>query len=161
MPYHNTLKEEATYVANLGSTAAKDKFHGLYGGILTTWFPASEGYIIDPQGQNRVGKFVVRQAGGHRNPLLIVELKRPAKWNDAGKQEVVQDLTRHVEGQLDLTQNNTIYGVGGIGLHWMVCKMEKSGLHVLGTVLGWDDDISSNQSYDAFKTVAELVYHID
>lgn len=149
MSYDNTIKQEAAYVAGLGSTATEGRFHALYSGILTAWFPTSKGYIIDHQILGGGGKpeyIVVRHAGGHRNPLLIVELKRPSKWNDAGKQEVVQDLTDYIEGRFDLTQYETIYGVGGIGLHWIACKMEKSGSHTPTTVLGWEDDISSNQS---------------
>ena len=163
MSYDYTIKEEATYVVNLGSNATEDKFHALYSEILTTWFPTSKGYIIDHQVLGEGGKpeyIVVRHAGGHRNLLLIVELKRPAKWNDAGKQEVLRDLTDYIEGRFDLTQYKTIYGVGGIGLHWMACKMEKSGLHAPATVLDWHDNISSDQSYHAFKTLADLVYNI-
>lgn len=104
---------------------------------------------------------VIRHAGGHRNPLLVVKLKSPDKWDDAGKQDVLQDLMECIEGQFDLTQYDTIYGVGGIGLHWMVCKMEKSGLHGVTTMLDWHDDISSNQSYEAFKAIARLVYEVN
>jgi hypothetical protein len=64
-------------------------------------------------------------ADGYNNPLLIVKLKCPAKWNDAGKAEVLEDLIGNIEGWFDLTQYDTIYGLSGIGLHWMVCKMEK------------------------------------
>jgi hypothetical protein len=161
--YHNTIRQEAAYLAGLDSTATEDKFHGLYNGILNTWFPASRGYIIDTQLLGVGGKpefIAVRHAGGHRNPLLIVELKRPSKWNNAGKQEVVSDLTEYIEGRFDLTLYKTIYGVGGIGLHWMACKMEKSGSDTPTTVLGWQDDVSSNRSYNAFKTLADLVYNI-
>jgi len=163
MPYDATIKEEAAYAASLGSAATEDKFHATYSAILTKWFPTSKGYLIDHQLMGEGGKpeyIIVRRAGGMRNPLLIVELKRPSKWNDAGKREVVSDLTTYIEGRFDLTQYNTIYGLGGIGLNWMVCKMEKSGQHVPQTILDWRGDISSDQSYGHFSEVANLVYHI-
>lgn len=163
MPYNATIKEEAQYARSLGDGATEDKFHATYSAILTTWFPSDKGYIIDHQVMGEGGKpeyIIVRHAGGKRNPLLIVELKRPNKWNDAGKKEVLSDLTTYIEGRFDLTQYNTIYGLGGIGLNWMVCKMEKSGQHVPQTILGWRADISSDQSYTDFAEVADKIYHI-
>ncbi|KIL56567.1 hypothetical protein M378DRAFT_45193, partial [Amanita muscaria Koide BX008] len=56
---------------------------------------------------------IVHHARGKRNPHLIVELKRSNKWTTAGKNEIRDDLTTYIEGQFDLTQYNTIYGVGG------------------------------------------------
>jgi len=38
--------------------------------------------------------------------------------------------------------------------------MEKSGSHVPTTMLDWQDNISSDQSYNAFETLADLVYNI-
>jgi len=165
MPYDDTIKQEAVYVANL-ATVTEDNLYALYRGILTTWFPTSRGYVLDHQVLGRTDKpaeyVVVRHAGGDRNPLLVVELGSPDKWNDAGRRDVLQDLVECVEGQFDLTRYNAIYGVGGIGFHWMVCKMEKSGPpHAATTVLDWDDDISSDRSYDAFEAIAKLVYEID
>ena len=87
-------------------------------------------------------------------------LEHPAKWNDTGKQEVLQNLTELIKGQFELTQYDTIYGLGAIGLCWMVCKMERtrSSSHMPTNVVDWHDNIGGNQSYDAFKTVAELVH---
>jgi len=142
MPYSSGIKLEAKYVAKLGATAKVDNLHAIYNAVLNKWFPSSEGYAIDRQvlcGAGGSGRksFFVCHAGDHRDPLLIVELKRPAKWNDAGKQEVLKDLTESIQAQFDETHYNTIHGFGGIGLHWMVCKMEKDGLPVPTTVLDW------------------------
>ena len=161
MPYYEVVKANAKDVADLGSTATEDKLFGLYLGVLLEWFP---NYIIDRRvlnGARRPGRksFFIRHAG-YFDPLLIVELKRPAKWNDAGKQEVLEGLTKSIQTQFDQTPYNTIYGIGAIGLHWMACKMEKDGLPVPTTLLDWHDDISSDLSYDAFKAIADLVYNI-
>lgn len=138
MPYNDTIKEEASYAASLLDAATEDKFHATYSGILTEWFPTSLGYIIDHQIMGPGGKpeyIVVRHAGGRRNPLLIVELKRPSKWTTAGKREVVDDLKTYIEGRFDLTKHNIIYGLGGIGLKWMVCKMTQDGDDVPSVIL--------------------------
>ncbi|KAF9444735.1 hypothetical protein P691DRAFT_806932 [Macrolepiota fuliginosa MF-IS2] len=165
MPYYNILKEEAMDIANRSDTAEVN-LSGLYTGILTTWFPISRGYLIDPKfiAPGKSEYLVVRKTlalGAHPNPLLIVENRHPKKWNDAGKREVLSDLTEDMEGLLDRTQYGAIYGLGAIGVHWMACKMEKGGPHTPTTLLDWDSDISSDESYDAFKTLAELVYNIN
>lgn len=161
MPYNETIHTEAQYVHDLGLSAAKDKFHAIYCGILSYWFPASRGYIIDLKflgdGENP-NYIVVRTAGGYRNPLLIVELKPPSSWTAAGKNEVWEDLKTYIEGQFELTKYDTIYGVGGIGLHWTVYKMEKSEGPKLVQVLDWQDNIASDVSYSKFQTIADLVY---
>ena len=117
-------------MANLGPTATEEKFRAPYRAILTTWFPTSKGYMIDRQvlHDDEVGRhnyLVVRHAGGYHNPLLIVKLKRPAKWNDAGKAEVLEDLTGYIRGRFDLTQYDTIYGLGVIGCHWMCSRWRR------------------------------------
>jgi len=165
MSYSSGTKAEAIYVTKLGATARADTLHGLYNVALTKWFPSSACYAIDRQvlcGAGKSGRksFFVRHAGYDRDPLLIVELKRPAKWNDAGKQEILEHLTESIQAQLHETRYNTIYGLGAIGLHWMVCKMEKDGLPVPTTVVDWRDDISSDQSYDTFGAVAASIYDI-
>lgn len=163
MPYDQTIKHEAEYAHSLGPDATEDKFHATYNGILTHWFPTARGYVIDHQIMGEGGKpeyIIIRHAGRKRNPLLIVELKRPNKWTAAGKKEVQEDLTTYIEGRFDLTQYNTIYGVGGIGLHWAVYKMEKSGNHKLSLVQDWKDDIASDTSYTEFEHISNLVYTI-
>lgn len=163
MPYNATIKQEAQYAHDLGPAAVEDNFHATYTSVLTEWFPTSRGYVIDHQKLGPGGKpeyIVVRHAGGVRNPLLIVELKRPSKNTDAGKQEVKDDLAEYIEGRFDLTQYNTIYGLGGIGLKWMVCKMVKNGRHDPEDVEKWTDDITSDASYAKFSRIAQLVYDI-
>jgi hypothetical protein len=164
MSYNQTIKGEAHYADSLGPNATEDKFHATYNGILTHWFPSSQGYIIDHQVMGEGGGnseyIVVRHAGTNRNPLLIVELKRSSKWTAAGKNEIEEDLTFYMEGRFDITQYNTIYGLGGIGLHWAVYKMEKSGNHQLRVVENWKADIASDTSYTKFQNIASLVYNI-
>jgi hypothetical protein len=162
MPYNDTIKWEATHVANIGLFATERQFAGLYDAILHTSFPASKGYFTDYQRIRGAGEPdrlipVIRRGGGNRNLLLVLHIMPPVKWNSAGKQEALEDLTKYIQGWFDETEYDTIYGLGGIGLHWMVCKLEKGGSPVATTVLDWHDNISSDLSYDAFKTVADLL----
>ena len=161
--YDETTKGEAAYAAELGEGAVEDKFHATYTAILSYWFPTSKGYVIDHQVMGDGGKpeyIVVRHAGVLRNPLLIVELKRPKKWNDAGRKEVRMDLVEYIEGRFKSTMFGTIYGLAGIGLRWKALKMSKEEGPEPDTVVEWQDDISSDESFLKMQKVAELVYNL-
>lgn len=155
MPYNNVFKQGAT----------EDCFYATYMGVLTVWFPTPRGYMIDHQEFDKGGRpgcrFIVRHAAQfQKNSVLVVEVKRPSKFNDTGKWEVMMDLTEYIEDRFDLTQYNMIYGLGGIGLNWKVCKMTRAAPHIPTNVQTWTADITSDDSYDAFGYIANLVYNI-
>jgi hypothetical protein len=161
--YNETIKAEALYTGTL-EDPYEDKFHATYNGILTNWFPTSQGYLIDHQvskGGLKPEYIVIRHAGGKRNPLLIVELKRPNKWDkpgEPGKKEIIDDLTVYIEGRFKDTKYDTIYGLGGIGLRWIVYKKKKG--QKLEVVQDWKEDITSDTSYAEFQTIADLVHNM-
>lgn len=166
MSYSALIHAEATTLIGRGLDAREDEFHGIYHLILTHWFPENLGYIPAAQVLGAGGKpeYVVIHRTGHllgtRNIVLISELKRPAKWTEAGRREVIDDLVNYIEGRFDLTQHDTIYGLGGIGLHWFVCRMRKSGSSWPTVVLDWQDDITSDGSFAQFGAIANAVYNI-
>lgn len=106
---------------------------------------------------------VIRQAGGGP-PLLILELKPPSAWTVMGKAEVLETLGGYLEERLQGCSNSEMYGLGCIGLHWMVCKMRKTadGTAVVGPeiVHDWSDDISSDESFAAMESIAALIHNI-
>ncbi|KAF9000348.1 hypothetical protein BDZ89DRAFT_1082358 [Hymenopellis radicata] len=155
MPYNATIKQEAQYAHSLGKDAVED-FHATYTSVLSEWFPTSRGYVIDPQPEY----IVVRHAGEVRSPLLIAELKRPSKYNDAGKEEVKDELVQYMGGPLRPHTVQHDLWTCGIGLKWTVCKMVKSGSHDPEDIENWTDDITSDASYAKFSRIAELVYNI-
>jgi hypothetical protein len=66
-----------------------------------------------------------------------------------------------MEECLGLSAYGAIYGVVGIGLRWVVYKMEKSGGDgglVTVPVLGWQDNVASDTSYTWLELIAELVH---
>lgn len=163
MPYHETIQFEAQYVDDLGSSAPEDKFRGTYNAIILHWFPSTRGYLVDLQvlGDGGEPKYVVVcHNGGYRNPLIIVNLKPPSEWTAAGKDKVWLELQSNIEGLFDLTKFDTIYGVAGIGLHWMACKMDRLAGHQATQLLDWQDNIASESSYTQFQTIANLVYSL-
>jgi hypothetical protein len=169
MSYNETIHAERIYVESLGPNVTKDNFHGLYNTILGHWFSASNRYMIHYQSltpgamsKSIILRQVRRLHGiiGHDH-ILIINLKRPSQWTAAGRQMVMDELADYIGGgQFDHTQHNTIYGMGAIGLHWMVCKMQRSGDCQPSLVVDWQDDITSDTSYAEFGALADLVYNI-
>jgi hypothetical protein len=164
MSHLAAIQSEARYTISLGPKATQDKFRGLYNAILSHWFPVSHGYFFGRQvfvPREYPEYFVIRPAGSFRNPIFAVKLKRPSEWTAAGRQMVMDELVDLMERRFEFTQYNTIYGLGGIRLHWMVCRMQRSGDHQPSLVLDWQDDIASDASYSKFGAIAELVYNTD
>lgn len=160
MSYNATIQNEAQYVNSLGPNATKDKFHAIYNGILAHWFPVSQGYLIDHQVLGPAGEveyIVIRHEGGFRNPLFVVKIKHPSEWTVAGQQMVVDELVDHIKGQFDFTHYNSIYGLGAIGFHWMVCEIQRSGDHQPTLLVDWQDTITSATSCFEFDVVAAVV----
>ncbi len=71
--------------------------------------------MIDHQIMDEGGKpeyIVVCHVGKRRNPLLIVELKRPERWNHAGK---LDELLIYAEGCFRMTLSICWVGLVYIG----------------------------------------------
>ena len=52
------------------------------------------------------------------NPILVLKIKHPSKRTTAGRQTVMD------ENQIKKGFDHIDSGLKGIGLHWVVCKME-------------------------------------
>jgi hypothetical protein len=163
MSYHPTIQSEARRVDNLGPNAPEDQLRALYFAILSSWFPVSRGYLIGRQSLIPQGKpefIVVRPTGDFRNPVFVMKLKRPSKWGETGRDEVMHQLTQYIKDRFDFTRYETIYGLAGIGLHWMVCRVQKSGERQHSLVLDWQDNVASDASYASFRAIADHVHNI-
>lgn len=161
MSYCFSIHSKARYLNNLGPNATEDKFRGIYNTIFWYWFPANRGYIIGnhPLAKRGESKSLMVRHGGLPDPILIVKVEAPSEWTEIGRQTVMDELADQIKEGFDHTQYKTIYGLGGIGLHWVVCKME-SGDDQPTIVLDWQDDVSSDASYARFEIIADLVYNI-
>jgi hypothetical protein len=89
--YEPTIHMEAAYVLSRGIDALEYATYGTYAAVLAHWFTISNGYITDTQVLDDKFRFAILQDGkpefviiqhshNRRNPLLVVELKRPSMW---------------------------------------------------------------------------------
>jgi hypothetical protein len=51
-------------------------------------------------------------------PIIVVKFKRASEW-ESGKDKLRDELRGYSETLSGLSGYNTVYGVGGIDLHWM------------------------------------------
>jgi hypothetical protein len=163
MSYNAALQAEARYIRNFGPSATVDKFWGAYNALLMHWFPSGSGYIVGVHALTPGGipRYLMARYGDRPdlNPILILVLKSPRNWTAVGRQTVMDELAGQIKRGFDHTQCNTIYGLGAIGLHWMVCKMTSNDDQPT-LVLDWQDDIITDGSYSKFEEVADLVYNL-
>jgi hypothetical protein len=90
-----------------------------------------------------------------RSPVLIINLsRRPSIWTEAWQQKVMDELVAHIKGQFDRTPYDTIYGLAGIGFHWKVCKVSRSGGQPT-TVVDWQDNVASGASLRAQRAIID------
>jgi hypothetical protein len=159
MSYNATIQTEAQNADSIGPEATEEHFLDTYKAILAHWFPTSRGYTIDPvlYDLGDLEPIIVRRGGN--NIILIVKLLPPSEWTADGREVIVDELANEIGSMFDITKSNTFYGLGGIGLHWMVCEV-KSGNCLPTTVLDWQDNIASDASYTEFETIANLVYNL-
>jgi hypothetical protein len=107
--------------------------------------------------RRKPGFIAIRHAGkGRLPPPFVVKFKRASEWTTSGKAKLKKEVRGYLEKLSKLTEFDTIYGVGGIGLHWLAYKMHKLGGRPI-LMLDWQDDISSARSYKEFQTIADLI----
>ncbi|TDL18964.1 hypothetical protein BD410DRAFT_830559 [Rickenella mellea] len=169
MRYNDTIKRLAALIGGLGDDAREAHFHvnGLYNGILNQWFPTVAGYVIEPQVQEDGVFMIVRHLDASRrmNSVLVVELKGPTKYNATGKRDIQTALTARMEKQFQFghTTYGKIYGLGGIGAHWiwMACVKDITGRPTVIQMKDWTDDITSDTSAELFHQFALRVATIE
>src|SRR5258705_7015558 len=158
MPYDTTIQNEQAYASSLGVDAVEDKFYGLYNAILNHWFTTSHGYIIEAQVLGHGGKpeyFVIRHANGTRNPVMVVEIKRPNSLHTGGKDIAVQEIQGYMRRRFQDTSLDVMYGLAGVGLCWSVWKMER-GSATMVNVQQWRRSVASDVSHRRFERVYNM-----
>jgi hypothetical protein len=107
---------------------------------------------------------VARRSGTQfRNTVIVVELKRPGRWTDRGKEEVKTQLTEYVTDHFGHTQHNIIFALAGIGLRWKLYRARRprgNQLVQLTVVHDWQNDITTQASYMMFAGIAQDVHNL-
>lgn len=144
----------------LGPDALEHPFYPIYADILGAWFPPEEYQIRAhfPIRGNGRPDYAVSHLQNPFDPFLIIEIKRPNKCTPSGKEEVQEKLEKYIEKLFEVTERETVLGLAGIGLNWALFRMRMTGPPESEVVLEWNDNVSSDESFDIFQnTIMPLV----
>lgn len=99
---------------------------------------------------------VVWHANHGRNPVMIVELKRPNMLRTGGKQAALLDIQDYVEARFADTCHDVLFVLFGlVGITWSVWKMKRGHVYTPTSVQAWRS-IASDLTDDArgFSTLS-------
>jgi len=155
------------------------KYYPLYDKILNYWFPPTEGYDVSPQwpipDTRKIVDFTITFViEHHQRPLLLVEIKPPSDFKlDSGRAVAHFQVMQHLD---DIGPNNEhaerLYAISAIGKKWRACYAKKgngsTGAQPVKGVAAenslklsrpqcWNEDITSNASYEAFQGIVETI----
>ena len=99
--------------------------------------------------------FVVRHANGARDPIMVVEIKRPNTLHTGGKDEARRDIQHYMGGRFRETGLDVMYGLSGVGLWWSVWKMERGSTTM--TNVQWRGSVASDFSHRRFERVFDII----
>jgi hypothetical protein len=106
----------------IDSNSYEEPVQILWNGVLSTWFPYSEGYkwaikgpVVDNNTMPDAAVFEIRAFNRNLNErqIFMVECKRPSLDTTAGWRDAFDQLDRYLSGNLN--GNDTMFGAIGIG----------------------------------------------
>lgn len=147
---------------------SEDMWYGPWNTILTTLFPAGQGYIITPQRRiiednetkPYIPDFIIEVLKLSTPPLtfrtvLIVKIKNTEHWPNG-----IPALERQIHRQTDVafagTAFHKVYWIGTIGPHWRYGVREYNGQDPRA-LIDWHDVTHDNASFYDFQDLAGLV----
>jgi hypothetical protein len=76
-----------------------------------------------------------------------------------GKEEVQEKLEKYIEKLFKVMEHDTILGLTGISLNWALFGMMMTGPPKLEVVLEWNDNVSSNKSFQYLSKHHNAISH--
>ena len=140
---------------------SQTSWSGPWTSLLSTLFPASQGYIVAPQRRRDPSSDFILEVAKDTYPadglrtVLIVEIKDPRSWNH-GIPVLMQQIARQTELAFLDTATSKVYWIGSIGSHWIYGE-KKDDEQALKPLIGWHDVIHDDASYLDFCQLVELV----
>ena len=139
------------------------RFYMLWNAILHHHFPLHLNYGLIHQtliaGGGTEPEFLVIRIGLESEHIVVgAVLKKSADGIPGAKDKVVKELVDYIEERLTKTKYPAIYGIAGIGLWWTALKMGGAGSRRLTTLVPWNDNVASNESFLSLKTVVDEIH---
>jgi hypothetical protein len=143
-----------------------DIWYGPWNTILTTLFPASQGYVVTPR--RRVEDIstvqipdliieVTKVTLPSLTPrtVLMFEMKNSQHW-DHGVEALMQKIRRRTEREFSLLADSKLYWIVAIGPRWVYGEKEDDGQDPK-PLIEWHDVTHDDASYRDLLQLVELV----
>ena len=144
---------------------SQTSWSGPWTSLLSTLFPASQGYIVAPQRRRDPSSDFILEVAKDTYPadglrtVLIVEIKDPCSWNH-GIPVLMQQIAHQTElaflGSATQKASHKVYWIGTIGSHWIYGEKEDDD-QPPKPLIEWHDVTHDDASYCDFLQLVELV----
>lgn len=162
MPYPRailTMAQNLIAITGQNLDVHENKFYMLWNSILGFHFPLifNYGVALHTSVTGTGTKLVIKVAREEESIVLVVGLKKPAEDTLAGREDLVEELAEDIQECFNETNFSTIYAIGGIGLSFVVYKMDVSGPAEPQLVFDWSSNVTAAKSFDQMTQVAAAI----
>jgi hypothetical protein len=145
-------------------------WYGPWTTILTSLFPAADGYHVTPQmklvdeddNESTIPVFIIEvsratEPGGLRlQVVLIVKVKNYQHWPEGIVRLFVQ-IGKQANSAFAQTARGRLYWIAVIGPHWRYGIKEDDGQFELSPLIPWHHTTHDDASFDDLQTLVGLV----
>jgi len=152
--------------------STEDAWFGPWNTILTSLFPSTQGYLVNPQerlpidGQNHIPNFLIIEVIKVSTPpltgrgltyrtVLIVEIKNTQHW-PSGIQTLKRQLGMQADAAFSGTARDKVYWIGAIGPHWQYGEKIDEGGEVQ-EFIRWHETTHDSESFNDLQALVQLV----
>ena len=170
MPFPTLTRQVLQHYSTHTTAPIESVWYGPWNTILTTLFPASDGFQVTPQRkfvdeddhESTIPDFIIEvsrvtERGGLNFQLvLVVAIKNSQHWPD-GVERLFMQLCKHANFAFSQTARGKLYWIGVIGPHWRYGSKEDDGQPELSPLIPWHHTTHDDASFDDLQTLAGLV----
>ena len=144
-------------------------WYGPWTTILTTLFPATDGFQVTPQrkldeddNESTIPDYIIEVSKatepGRLNfqVVLIVEVKNSQHWPD-GVERLSVKICKQANSAFSQTARGKLYWIAVIGPHWRYGSKEDDGQFGLSPHIPWHHTTHDDASFNDLQTLTGLV----
>jgi len=140
----------------------EDGFHMLWNTILNYQFPVELGYGVArpvpiPDDDAMPELLVVRITDESKHVVVVARLSKSDDKAPDARNNMTQELVGFIE-RFAKTKYPTVYGIASMGFSWTALKMDRTDPDQPTTLVPWNDDVMSDESFLALKAVADEIH---
>src|SRR6266702_5356869 len=150
------------YTANPPSN--KSSWYAPWNSILSSLFPASQGYLVSPQRRTNpnsdltieVLKLITLSPSLQLRTVLIVRFKNSQDWQ-AGIPSLEEQMKHLTVTAFSGTAISKVYWIGVIGSHWRYGIKEDNDGQDPRPLISWHEITHDQASYEDFQVLTTLI----